>query len=474
MQRLAVTPLIVAGDFERGASMRLAGTTKFPHAMAYGAAGDPEATRFAGRFTARESRALGIHWVFAPVADVNNNPGNPIINIRSYGEDPIAVAAHVKAFIEGAHSERDARVLVTAKHFPGHGDTAVDSHMALGRIEADRARIEEVELVPFKAAITAGVDAVMSAHIAVPALDPREIPATVSTAVLSNLLRDELGFRGIAVTDAMDMKGLVEQFEPAEAAVRALDAGADVLLMPVRPEEAINGIMEAVGNGRLSGERIDTSATRLLAAKARVGLNKRRSVDLERLNDVLEHPDAAAHAQRVADAAVALVKNEDDLVPFKDLARACFFVLQEGRKSVPGRRLAEELNARIKTGYVAILNPDLTAAELESFGARAANCSVVAVMTFATASAYRGSVELTGAYPALMQQFMSAGVPIVLASLGNPYLVRAYSGVDAYLAAFSTAPPSEVAIVKVLLGEVPSRARLPVTIPGIAARGFGL
>ncbi|MGD0048161.1 MAG: glycoside hydrolase family 3 N-terminal domain-containing protein, partial [Bryobacteraceae bacterium] len=229
VQRIAKVPLLVGGDFERGASMRVAGTTVFPHAMAFGAAGDPEFSRFEGQVTAREARALGVHWVYYPVADVNINPDNPVLNIRSFGEDPQAVAAQVAAFIEGAHSDPHNYVLTTAKHFPGHGDTSVDSHLNLATVPASRERLESVELVPFRAAIAAGTDAVMTAHVAVPALAPPDLPATLSPAILTGLLREELGFKGLTITDALDMGGIVKGFPAGDAAVRAIEAGADTL-----------------------------------------------------------------------------------------------------------------------------------------------------------------------------------------------------------------------------------------------------
>ena len=222
MQRMSRVPLIVSADFERGASMRVANATKFPHNMAYGAARDYEGTKAQGARTALEARALGVHWVFAPDADVNSNPDNPIINIRSFGEDPADVARHVASYIEGAHSDPAHPVLATVKHFPGHGDTAVDTHLGLAKLEAGKERLRTLEWVPFREAIAKGVDSVMTAHIALPAVDPREIPSTISEKVLTGVLRDELGFKGIIVTDAMDMQGLANQFSPGDASVRAL------------------------------------------------------------------------------------------------------------------------------------------------------------------------------------------------------------------------------------------------------------
>ncbi|MBV9225740.1 MAG: hypothetical protein JOY85_17040, partial [Acidobacteriaceae bacterium] len=252
MQREARTPLLVASDFERGASARVAGTSRFPYLMAFGAAHDIQATRELGAITAREARALGVNWVFAPDADVNNNPDNPIINTRSYGEDPMLVAEGVSAFIEGAHSEAGNYVLVTAKHFPGHGDTAQDSHMQLARLDVPKDRIESLELVPFRAAIQHGVDAVMTAHMAVPAFSADGQPATLSASVLTGLLHNELDFRGLVVTDALDMQGVTSLYSQGEIAVRAVEAGADVLLMPTDPGACIRALMNAVSSGRIS------------------------------------------------------------------------------------------------------------------------------------------------------------------------------------------------------------------------------
>jgi beta-glucosidase-like glycosyl hydrolase len=218
---------------------------------------------------------MGVNWLFAPVADVNNNPDNPIINIRSFGENPAEVSSFVQAYIAGAHSDRKNPVLVTAKHFPGHGDTTEDSHLTLARLDADRARIEAVEMQPFRAAIASGVDAVMTAHLTVPALEPENIPATVSSKIITGVLRDELGFHGLVVTDAMEMQGLAAMFDTAEASVRAIQAGADVLLMPKRAEDAIRGVVAAVENGRISRRRIDESVTRVLADAKEAGKPRR-------------------------------------------------------------------------------------------------------------------------------------------------------------------------------------------------------
>jgi beta-N-acetylhexosaminidase len=327
MQKLAKVPLLVGGDFERGASMRVEGTTVFPHAMAFGAAGDPELTRAEGEVTAREARALGVQWLFYPVADVNNNPDNPIINIRSFGENPAAVAANVKAYVEGAHSDKKNPVLTTAKHFPGHGDTSVDTHLNLATITADRARLDALEFVPFRAAIAAGVDSVMTAHIAVPALAPADLPATLSPAILTGLLRGELGFKGLIATDALEMGGIAKGFDSGEAAVRAVEAGADALIMPADPEAAIRALVRAVETGRMKRARIRESVARLLAAKERLGLARQRLGSVEALSDAINAPESNQKAQEVAERAITLVRNRGGVVPLAPAARACFVVL---------------------------------------------------------------------------------------------------------------------------------------------------
>src|ERR1700728_1905891 len=329
LQKLARTPLFVAADFERGASMRVNSTTAWPYSMAFGAAQDLAAVTEEGADTARDARAMGVNWIFAPVADVNNNPDNPIINIRSFGENPAEVSSFVQAYINGAHSDRKNPVLVTAKHFPGHGDTTEDSHMALPRLDANLDRIEAVELQPFRAAIAAGVDAVMTAHLAVPALEPENIPATVSTKILTGVLRDELGFHGLVVTDAMDMQGLAAMFDTAEASARAIEAGADVLLMPKRAEDAIRGVVAAVESGRISRKRLDESVARVLTAKVRLGLTRKKLVNLEDIADVVDSPESEERAQSVADHAVTLVTDTKDSLPIRRDANTCLIAFTE-------------------------------------------------------------------------------------------------------------------------------------------------
>ncbi len=474
IQKYARVPLIVSGDLERGASMRFNDTTIFPHAMAFAAAHDPAAARYEGEITAREARAIGLQWVFYPVADVNNNPDNPIINIRSFGENPADVSEYVKAFIQGANQDPRHRLLTTAKHFPGHGDTSVDSHLNLATITGDKKRLSEVELVPFRAAIAAGVDSVMTAHIAVPALDSAETPATLSRAIITDLLRDELNFHGLVVTDALEMGGIAKGFGGGEAAVKALEAGADVLLMPTDPVEAIDAVYGAVKSGRITRERILQSVSRLLAAKARVGLGAQKLVNVKAIPKLVNTPEANARAQQIAERAVTLVKNERQLVPLRDAAKACFVVLKEGNASVQGQAFTQELQARVPAAKFMTLDSHMEDAELSSYEQQLQPCEALVVSAFASVAAYRGNVALGGGFPALVDRLIATRKPLVFVALGNPYLLRNFPGVSAYLTTFSTVPPSEIAAVRALIGVTAITGKLPITIPGLAQYGDGI
>lgn len=476
MQRLAAIPLIVGGDFERGASMRVSGTTKFPHNMAYGAANDLDGTRYLGLATARESRAMGVHWVFAPDADVNNNADNPVINLRSFGENPDLVAAHVKAYIAGAHSDPANPVLVCVKHFPGHGDTAVDSHIGLANVAGDRARLDAIELKPFRAAIAAGVDSVMTAHLTIPAVEPSEIPATISRKVMTGLLREELGFKGLLTTDAMDMYGLSKQVSPGEAAVRAIEAGVDVLLIPPQPKTAIEAVARAVESGRIGRDRLRASVERVLSAKVRLGLPQRKLVDLEKIADTIDNPEAESQAMKTAEGALTLVRNRPGLFPVTEPDRSCLFALAENRYSTLGRRFIEEVKDRAPRMSAIWLDASLPDAAFAEVAKQAATCARVYIATFATASAYRGDSGLALAVPLtrFIESLIAGPAPVGIVSFGNPYLLRNFPKAAGYVATFSTATTSEVAMGKALFGEIPFRGRLPVTIPGLAEYGTGL
>src|SRR5271166_2912575 len=321
LQKDSEFPLIFAADFERGLAFRLKEVTDFPHAMAFGATGNAEFARQAGRITAQESRAIGVHWNWFPVADVNSNPANPIINTRSFGEDPKLVGEMVAAYIEGAH---EYGMLTTAKHFPGHGDTDTDSHTSVPIVNQDEAYFENVALPPFRAAIKAGVDAIMVAHILAPALDPGpDRVASISPAIVTGLLKQQMDFTGLVVTDAMDMNGLTKLFPEGgsaaagRAAVEAVKAGNDLLLIPSNLDGSYNGLLQAVRSGEIAESRIDESVLKVLRAKASVGLNKAKLVDINAVTEMVAKPASLETAEEIADSAVTLVRDNRQVLPLK-------------------------------------------------------------------------------------------------------------------------------------------------------------
>jgi beta-N-acetylhexosaminidase len=475
MQRAAKTPLLVGSDFERGASARVGGTARFPYMMAFGAANDLAATKELGKTTAREAHALGVNWVFAPDADVNNNPDNPIINVRSFGASPQAVATQVGAFIDGAHSDPSRYVLVTPKHFPGHGDTSEDSHMQLAKLGETKERIESLELVPFRAAIQHGADAIMTAHLSVPAFDQINIPATLSPNILTGLLRNELGFSGLVVTDALEMQAIASSFSQGEAAVRAIEAGADVLLMPTDPSACIRAIMAAVARGRITRTRIDVSAAKVLAAKRRVGLYRSRAVDLDALSDKIEERRNDGLAQRVANEAVTLVKDTHHLFPAPSMTGSCLVVLGESTFTQRGEILATELQrGGMRDLKIYLLTPAVSDTVLQAVVGDASHCPQIYVSAFVTVGANRGNVALEGGLGPFLTKLIAGPSPVALIALGNPYLLRSYPAVSAYAATFSTTVSSEIAAAKAILGDIPITGTLPVSIPGIANIGDGL
>src|SRR6184192_708647 len=306
LQRRSRLPLLVSADLEWGAGMRVVGGTAFPHIMAAGATGNPRDAYAIGEAAATEGRAVGIHVNFAPDADVNNNPLNPIINIRSFGEDPRAVSRLVAEYVRGL---REHRMLSTLKHFPGHGDTQTDSHIGLPLITAGYSRLDSIELAPFRAGIAAGADVVMSAHIALPAFTGSDEPATLYAAVLTGLLRDSLHFQGLAVTDALMMGAIVAKYGAGEATVRAFLAGSDLLLMPSDPDSAVNAMAAAVRGGRISRERLEQSVRRVLEIKRRLGLLERRTVALDSIMTMVGSKRFQDEANDIAIRALTLVRD---------------------------------------------------------------------------------------------------------------------------------------------------------------------
>jgi beta-N-acetylhexosaminidase len=367
---------------------------------------------------------------------------------------------------------------VTAKHFPGHGDTATDTHMNLAVITADRPRLESLEWAPFRAAIKSGVDSIMTAHIAVPALDDPALPATLSPKILTGVLRDDLGFKGLIVTDALDMGGIAHGFTVGDASVRALEAGADVLLMPSDPKAAIDAVVAAVKSGRLTPKRIDDSVMRILSAKARVGLGAGAQVDVSLIPRVINSPESNALAQKIADRSVTLVRNQNGILPLKDTARdaadTVFYTMNEGPASVEGTAFYDEVHKRMPQARFVHANSAMSASDIEEALERGSGAGKYVIAAYASVAANRGTAALGGELPGLIQSLIATKKPVVLVALGNPYLLRNFPDVAAYLAMYSTVPPSEIAAAKALFGAIPIGGKLPVSIPGFAKVGDGI
>lgn len=503
LQKSSKLPLIFAADFERGVSMRLNGPTVFPHAMAFGATGKPENAEEEGRITALESRAIGVHLNFFPDADVNSNPANPIINTRSFGEDPQQVGDYVAAYIKGAH---EGAMLATAKHFPGHGDTATDSHLGVAQVTGNRKRLEAVELPPFKRAIEAGVDAVMVAHVTAPALDPApNRVATTSASIVDGLLKEQLGFHGVVVTDALDMAGLTRLYASnvGRAAVEAFKAGNDWLIIPGDLDKSYNAMLDAVRSGEISRDRLDYSVRKILELKASLGLNKARLVNLDRVAGEVGKPENLATGQRIADEAITLVRDNGAVLPLRASAsvgtsgqalpyqsltqtrnRLVVVIFSDDLRGDSGRTLERQVLARVPDARILYADPrsaeGMKAPMAEAV--RAAEQVVVALYVVPTAGraiqAAGGLINTVGvddAVGALLNTILeTAGNRTVVLAMGNPYVIGDFPSIQNYVCAFSNASVSETAVMKALFGEIPISGHLPVTIPGIASRGDGI
>jgi beta-N-acetylhexosaminidase len=472
-QRRAKIPLLIGADFESGTAMRLDEGTSFPSAMAIGATGDPKLAYAAGKTIALESRAAGVHWIFAPDADVNNNPDNPIINIRSFGEDPKSVAQFATEFIRGVEEHG---ALATAKHFPGHGNVSVDSHLSMPAVPGSHAELDKTELIPFRAAIAAGLSSIMTGHLSVPALesDPN-VPATLSRNVLTRLLRDELKFRGLIVTDAMDMGGITSLYTPGEAAVRAIEAGVDVVLLSANPDAAIAALEAAVKSGRISAERIDVSVRRILATKSRLRLDKNRLVDIARLNESFGSPECATQALDIATRGITLLRNDSKMLPLDATRplRVLLASLSADPDPYPGETIELEIPARVDS--LQALRADTRFANVSTLTLPPPETYDIAIAAlFVRVADGKGNVGFPDDQRAFVNQLLAGGKPVVIAAFGTPYLISQFPNAKTWLAAFSTNRVAQHAAARALFGESAIAGAIPVTVPGIAKRGDGL
>jgi beta-N-acetylhexosaminidase len=486
LQAHSEVPLLVAADLETGAGFRmrgaihmpgtidLGGATDFPSLMAVGATGREELAYEMGKITALEARAVGIHVPFAPVLDVNNNPDNPIINVRSFGEDPDRVARMGIAFIRGV---QDNGGIATGKHFPGHGDTETDSHVALPVIRHDRARMDSVELHPFQEAIDAGIGAIMTAHISVPSLNGGVLePSTLSPEVLTNVLRHEMGFDGIIFTDAMDMSAISRRHTPGEAAVRAVEAGADVILMPASVQGAVEGLVEGVRSGRLTERRLEESVLRVLDTKEGLRLQDDRFVQIEQVPQSVGIPAHLRVAERIAERSITLLKNDRDLLPLAGTRSARVL-------SISYRRASDVLAGRYFNRVLRETYPRLTTAEIdadtqnsiyEGLTRRAREHAFVVVSTYVTSVNVSGSFTLPDELVTLITELKRMGVPHTVVSFGNPYLIMDFPDVQSYMLAWNGSEASQRAAASAMLGGSPIVGHIPTRIPPLFQIGDGL
>src|SRR5918911_1184047 len=503
MQGYARRPLLISADLERGAGMRFFDTTDFGWVMATGATGEPDYARRMGEITGREARALGIQQILAPVVDVNNNAANPVINVRSFGEDPAEVARYVAAFIKGAQHEG---VIATAKHFPGHGNTATDSHRGLPILGLSLADLNRVELIPFRAAVDSGVGSVMVGHIAVPQIDPTQIkplpkkpdarptyadsevivenataPASMSPA-LTGLLRRDLGFNGIVVTDALDMSGLTIYFKQDEAAVRAVLAGADMLLKPGDPDAVARGLREAVRGGRLTEARIEESARKILAAKYDLGLVRQRLTPLEPIDRVVSSPEALRLADEVAEHAVTLVRDDmkwiqrEPGVLFRPPVSVFNLAVTNGEDRLfiadPFVREMARYGRKMET---AVLDYRSSDEEVKKAIERAQKADAVVVSMYGRVrSGAANSVGIPAQGARVLNTLLESKKPVVGISFGNPYLLQNFPAMPTYLVAYGDMPSLQRAAARALLGRADITGRLPISLPGLYPRGAGI
>lgn len=478
LQAISALPLLNTADFETGAGFRLQGATSFPRMMAFGAARDETLAFEAGRVTGEESRAMGVHVNFAPVVDVNNNPRNPVINTRSFGEDPDEVGRLATAYVRGMQS---AGLMATLKHFPGHGDTDVDSHLGLPIIKQPRERLDKMELPPFKAGIAAGAEAVMTGHIEMPALDPTpNTPTTLSQPIVTGLLRKELGFNGLIYTDSMGMAGVNAMYKPGEAAVRAVKAGNDIVLHSPDDAAAFAAIRDAVKAGEIAQAQIDASVERILRAKAKAGLHRVRAVNLDAISNIVGTRANQAIADRVSQRSMTLVKDDRNQVPLKLARDAQILYLSMldypsgWRIAAPSRTFIPELRKRWPNVTAVELSDRTAPGELELVRAMAPRYDAVVASVFVRAASASGRMDLAPGLQRLMQDLTRSRKPFVAVFFGNPYVSTFMPDVPAMLLTYDFYDRAEASAVRALAGEAPIGGRLPIALPGLAPVGAGL
>ena len=488
LQGMSSIPLIFGADLEAGAGFRarggyfipnaidLGGAVVFPPEMAIGATGDTALAYEQGRLTATEGRALGIHVAYTPVLDVNNNPANPVINTRSFGEDPAMVARLGASFIRGI---QDHGMIATGKHFPGHGDTGTNSHLALPVVSVSRSRLDSVELVPFREAVNSGVGAIMTFHGAMPALDSSGVPGTLSEKVMTGLLRNELRFQGIIISDAMDMRGVLDQYGAVEAVKRAVAAGVDVLIQPLNVTQTIDAVVAGITEGRYTEARLDESVRRILEAKSGLGLNRRKLVSLDSLRFVVGDSSHVSMARRIAERSITLVRDSLSQIPLalRENPRILSVTVARRTDLSAGLAFNASLRETARTLSAAFLAAEDPAADYERLERVADSMDVVIVSSYVGQNWDAVSASAPQAFASFVERLTSKGKRPIVVSFGNPYLLQQIPGVPAYVVAWGGFPLSQSAAARALLGARPITGKLPISIPvgsRTIPRGSGL
>lgn len=495
MQENAKIPLLISADFETGLGMRFFETYNFPWNMAISATGNADYAYKQGVIVGREARAIGVHQVFAPVVDVNNNAANPVINVRSYGENPADVARFGVAFSRGLQSQN---VLATAKHFPGHGDTNVDSHRGLPVIDFSRERLEKIEFMPFRELIKSGVGSVMISHISMPSLDDEPVrplknavkpeyteeevitegttvPATLSRKIVTDILKKEMNFDGLIVTDAMDMSGLTLYFNPAEAAVRAIEAGNDILLKTTFPEEMIRGLREAVKTGRLTEERINESVRKQLAWKHQLGLSEQKITPIEQIDKIVSNREMRELSNEIARHAITLVKKEPNVLPLPKDKRIFFLGITNGDDRA---FISNAFQRALRTqGYrfdSVVLDARATPEELQNALKKASDADIVLSGLFGRVrSGAAGSIGIPNRAADVLRQILKSDKKVVNIAFGNPYLLLSFPEMKTYIVAFGDMRSLQIATAEALAGKIEFKGKLPIAI-GNYPLGTGL
>ena len=464
LQQLAKYPLLISADYENGVSFRTKGGTIFPTNMALGAANDTVLTHKMGEIIAKESREAGVFYNFAPVLDVNNNPQNPIINVRSFGENSSSVIKLGNALVSGMQANR---LLATGKHFPGHGNTSVDSHKDLPIISGSRSELFRLELKPFIEEIKNGIMSIMVGHLAVPAFDSDTVPATLSKKIVTDLLKKELGFKGLIVTDALNMRAISNSFTTAEASVAAFNAGCDILLYPANADEAASAIIEAVQTGVISEQRLDESVRKILLAKKWSGLVDNRNVSIDKLSSILNISEHQSVANKLAEEAITLVKDEQHLIPLSSNAKKkiLHLTLIEERRTTFGEEFNLILEKQIKNLSTIVLTNRSTKREFRDGIKAAQKADAVILSTYTRIRLSSGKIGLTDAQIKFVTQLNTLKKPIVWLSHGSPYVLSSFPKMKTFLCSYGDSEILEEALAKAVCGKISIQGKLPVTIP---------